>query len=114
MPKSVKSARGATVDFDLMKIKESIASDPAPLDVQARQDHIDQRLRRRLRNMKKTPMSTAAKQKAPTSPGQKPPMDVAPASPDVNEEEVDFIDEVEDTEEKKTTTSSRQRARRKT
>ncbi len=55
--KKVRSAKGVLVDFDLLKIKEQIASDPAPLDVKARQDHIDQRLRRRLRKVKKTPIA---------------------------------------------------------
>jgi len=58
--KKVRSAKGEMVDFDLLKIKEQIASEPAPLDVKARQDHIDQRLRRRLRKVKKTPIAPAA------------------------------------------------------
>ena len=58
--KKVRSAKGQMVDFDLLKIKEQIASDPAPLDVKARQDHIDARLRRRLRKVKKSaPTPTA-------------------------------------------------------
>lgn len=52
--KVVRSAKGVLIDFDLLKIKEQIASDPAPLDVKARQDHVDQRMRRRLRKVKKT------------------------------------------------------------
>lgn len=50
--KKVRSAKGQMVDFDLLKIKEQIASEPPPVDVRARQDHIDQRLRRRLRKVK--------------------------------------------------------------
>jgi hypothetical protein len=52
--RKVRSAKGEMVDFDLLKIKEQIASEPAPLDVKARQDHVDQRLRRRLRKVKRT------------------------------------------------------------
>lgn len=67
--KKVRSAKGQMVDFDLLKIKEQIASDPAPLDVKARQDHIDQRLRRRLRKVKKTtPPPTAPVVVQPTLP----------------------------------------------
>ena len=58
--KKVRSAKGEMVDFDLLKIKEQIVSEPAPLDVKARQDHIDQRLRRRLRKVKKTPIAPVA------------------------------------------------------
>jgi hypothetical protein len=58
--KKARSAKGEMVDFDLLKIKEQIASEPAPLDVKARQDHVDQRLRRRLRKVKKTPIAPAA------------------------------------------------------
>ena len=49
MGKQVRSAKGAMVDFDLMAIKEQMASAPAPLDVRKRQDFIDRRMRRRLK-----------------------------------------------------------------
>jgi len=52
MGKKVRSAKGELVDFDLMKIKEQIASAPPTLDVKARQDFIDKRLRRRLKKAK--------------------------------------------------------------
>ena len=52
MGKKVKSAKGEVVDFDLMKIKEQMAATPILPDVQARQDFIDKRLRRRLRKVK--------------------------------------------------------------
>lgn len=121
MPKKVKSARGATVDFDLMKIKEQISSDPAPLDVKARQDHIDSRMRRRMRNIKKTPLSTTPLQKptaAPAAPAAtKAPVEVDAESPQINETPVEFIDDVEDNIDEDTnttpTTNSRQKARRK-
>jgi hypothetical protein len=53
MSKPVKSARGATVDFDLLRIKQQIASAPKPTTVQAREDFIDQRFKRRLKKMKR-------------------------------------------------------------
>ena len=54
MSKRVKSARGQIVDFDLLKIKEQIASAPPPVDVQQRQDFVERRLRRRVK--KKVPV----------------------------------------------------------
>jgi len=49
MGKQVKSARGEIVDFDLIKIKEQIASAPPPVDVKQRQDFVEKRLRRRIK-----------------------------------------------------------------
>jgi len=49
MGKTVRSARGAIVDFDLMQIKKQIAAQPAPLEVKARQDFIENRLKRRIK-----------------------------------------------------------------
>lgn len=49
MGKKARSARGVTVDFDLMKIKEQIASAPTPLEVKARQNFIEGRLKRRIK-----------------------------------------------------------------
>jgi len=49
MGKKVRSAKGAIVDFDLMQIKKQIASSPAPLEVKARQDFIENRLKRRIK-----------------------------------------------------------------
>lgn len=53
MSKAVKSARGATVDFDLLRIKQQIAAAPKPTTVQAREDFIDQKFQRRLKKMKR-------------------------------------------------------------
>jgi len=53
MGKKTKSARGAMVDFDLMKIKSQIASAPKPVDVQAREEFIDRKLRRRVKRAQK-------------------------------------------------------------
>lgn len=88
MPKKVKSARGVTVDFDLLRIKEQISAEPAPLDVTARQKHIDSRVRRRLRNTKKSNLPTTPTTKS------KPVVDVDASSPAVNENSVNFIDDV--------------------
>lgn len=53
MSRSVKSARGDTVDFDLLKIKQQIASAPKTTNVKAREDFIDQKFKRRLKKMKR-------------------------------------------------------------
>lgn len=47
--KGVLSARGEWVDFDLMKIKQQIASAPKAVTVSAREDFIDQKFKRRLK-----------------------------------------------------------------
>ena len=52
MGKPVKSAKGQIVDFDLLKIKQQMASAPKPTNVQAREDFIDQRFKRRLKKLK--------------------------------------------------------------
>jgi len=49
MGKKVRSVRGEMVDFDLMQIKKQIAAQPAPLEVKARQDFIENRLKRRMK-----------------------------------------------------------------
>jgi len=47
MARKTRSAKGVEVNFDLMKIKEQIASAPPSIDVRKRQDFIESRLRRR-------------------------------------------------------------------
>lgn len=47
MARKTRSAKGVVVNFDLMKIKEQIASAPPSIDVRKRQDFIESRLRRR-------------------------------------------------------------------
>lgn len=84
MSKKVKSARGEVVDFDLLKIKEQIASAPPPTDVRARQDFIDKRLRRRLKRAQ-LPDSVLSKNKVSVDP-------VMPGTEDLDEEP-EFIDE---------------------
>lgn len=48
---TVKSAKGVEVDFDLLKIKEQIASAPKTTNVQAREDFIDRKFKRRLKKL---------------------------------------------------------------
>lgn len=43
------SARGEVVDFDLLRIKQTLASSPAPTEVAARENFIERRLSRRAR-----------------------------------------------------------------
>jgi len=52
MPKIVRSIKGEQVDFDMLKIKQSIASAPSPLEVSERRDYIDNKLQRRIRRAK--------------------------------------------------------------
>lgn len=52
MSKPVRSARGEMVDFDLLKIKQQIAATPKSAPVQARENFIDQRFKRRLKRSK--------------------------------------------------------------
>lgn len=52
MGKKTKSMRGEIVDWDLAKVKTQMEQAPAPLNVQARQDFIDQKLRRRVKKVK--------------------------------------------------------------
>lgn len=51
MTKTVKSARGETVNFDLIRIKQQIAAAPKPTNVQAREEFIDQKFKRRLNRL---------------------------------------------------------------
>ena len=47
MAKLIRSARGVQVDFDLVLIKQQIAASAAPTNVQAREDFIENKIRRR-------------------------------------------------------------------
>jgi hypothetical protein len=49
--KIARSARGEMVDFDLITIKQQIASAPKPTTVQAREDFVDRKFKRRLKRM---------------------------------------------------------------
>lgn len=52
MPKKVRSAKGQVIDFDLLRIKQQLGDAPTPANVQARQDFIDQKMRRRVKRVK--------------------------------------------------------------
>lgn len=62
MAKPVKSARGDLVDFDLLKIKQQMASAPKPTNVRAREDFIDQKFKRRIKKLKSDVVSTTSPQ----------------------------------------------------
>lgn len=47
MSRKVRSAKGTIVDFDLLAIKQQMAAQPAPTNVEAREKFIDRKLRRR-------------------------------------------------------------------
>lgn len=85
-----KSARGVVVDFDLLRIKEQMASAPPSIDVRARQDFVESRLRRRAR--KKVPQELLDKAIAQ--------VEVEKELPSVEGEPVAMIEEEEATEEK--------------
>lgn len=53
MAKLIRSARGTQVDFDLVLIKQQIAASAAPTNVQAREDFIENKIRRRTRRVAK-------------------------------------------------------------
>lgn len=54
MSKAVRSARGELVDFDLLKIKQQIATAPKPTNVAARESFIDQKFKRRIKRLNQT------------------------------------------------------------
>ena len=106
MANKIKSARGELVDFDLLKIKDQIASSPPAADVQARQDFIDRRLRRRLKKV--TPPAPKIKDKDVVT-------KELPGTEELSEEPK-LIDEVKVEEPKKAPvkkSTSRQKARPK-
>lgn len=47
-----RSAKGEIVDFDLLKIRQKLQQKPITLDVKAREDFIDKKIRRRNRKVK--------------------------------------------------------------
>lgn len=49
MPKIVRTARGALVDFNLIKIKHQLANAPAPTEVRERENFVERRLKRKLK-----------------------------------------------------------------
>lgn len=107
MGKKIRSARGEQVDFDLLRIKEQIASSPPPMDVKKRQDFIEKRLRRRL---KKVP-APAPKLDIKDEKDAEKVEDVKLAGTETLSEEPKMIDEVKPEEEAPKTTTRRQRKR---
>jgi hypothetical protein len=79
MGKKVRSARGEMIDFDLLLIKQQLASVPAIQDVNARQDFIDRKLRRRLRKLRTDISKPPVRADADIAPKMPAPAD-APAS----------------------------------
>jgi hypothetical protein len=65
MGRAVKSARGEKVDFDLLKIKQQIASAPKTTDVKARESFIDQKFKRRLKKLTREVAATATERTEP-------------------------------------------------
>jgi hypothetical protein len=53
-----RSAKGRMVDFDLLKIRQKLQAKPVSLDVKAREDFIDKKLRRRMRKIKNATIGT--------------------------------------------------------
>ncbi len=51
MKRVTRSARGTVVDFDLLKIKQQMATAPKTTDVKARESFIDQKFKRRLKKL---------------------------------------------------------------
>lgn len=90
MPKRVRTAKGQILDFDLLKIKEQMESAPAPSNVQARQDFIDQKMRRRVKRVKD---QLAEAKRNPKQPKTKP-VDVTPDLEVQSAEQGVKIDEV--------------------
>ena len=66
MPRVVRSAKGKIVDFDMLKIKQQIASVPKPTNVKAREDFIDKRFKRRLKKLKRDVVAKTAETKEKT------------------------------------------------
>jgi hypothetical protein len=68
MPKKVRTAKGQIIDFDLLRIKQQLGDAPKPANVQARQDFIDQKLRRRVKRVKDKLAEAKKNPKKPTQP----------------------------------------------
>ena len=62
MAKLIRSARGTQVDFDLILIKQQIAASAAPTNVQAREDFIENKIRRRSRRVGKPGVKPAERE----------------------------------------------------
>lgn len=83
-PRKTRSMRGVMVDFDLIAIKEQMAAQPAPLEVRARENFIDRKLRRRIKKSAVAVTENVAKTKDDV---------VTPPMPAPVEDQGDLIDE---------------------
>lgn len=70
--KGVRSARGEMVDFDLLRIKENLATAPKGSTVKAREDFIDNKFKRRMRRLTEAAASAPAVSPAPAQPQAQP------------------------------------------
>jgi hypothetical protein len=61
MAKTARSARGEIVNFDLIHIKEQMATAPIPTTVAARENFVDQKLKRRSKRLARD-IATATEQ----------------------------------------------------
>ena len=125
MGKKVRSARGEIVDFDLMKVKEQIAAAPTPLEVKARQNFIENRMKRRIKKAQNAVDVAKDDMVAPTLPEPAAVVDESHIEDDTKEEVSEALAAVEAAieepvkEEKKvvkkrTTTKQRARPKKKT
>lgn len=82
MARTVRSARGEMVDMDLLRIKETLGQAPKGATVQAREDFIDNKFKRRLRRLTETAAATPAQtiQAVTPEPAVDTAADVAPAA----------------------------------
>lgn len=112
MGRQIRSAKGVLVDFDLIKIKEQMTDSPTPIDVQARQEHIDDRMRRRARTVKITPIEPKVELPAPTKATQ--PEELIDDPKDQLPEDIDGLVDIEKVEAKtKAQPRTKQKARPK-
>lgn len=65
MAKRTRSAKGTMVDFDLFRIREQIANAPTPTTVAARENFVEQRLKRRTRRLKREVISATTTETTP-------------------------------------------------
>ena len=126
MGKKVRSARGVIVDFDLMKVKEQIAAAPTPLEVKARQNFIENRLKRRVKKAQNAIDAAKEDMVAPSLPEPGAAVDESHIEDDTKEEVSEALAAVEAASEepvkeeasqkvvKKRTTKQRARPKKKT
>lgn len=105
MGKKARSARGVVVDFDLMKIKEQMASAPTPLEVKTRQNFIENRLKRRLKKVDLPKVESTKVESTPDMP------EPAAAADESHIEDVAKLVEVDEEKEAPKKKSTKQKAR---